>query len=144
MRRLPLKTLLGFLLLAACNAPSLAPVNITPDDLCAHCKMAISEKRYAAELLDHEGEAVKFDDLGCLSNYVKERQPNVAAWYAVDYETRAWLRADQALFVKSPSYHTPMGGGIVAFQDKAQAEKAMAATAGSLLSFDDLFSVSVR
>ena len=54
-----------------CQTRAFEPVAIVPEDMCSYCKMAISEKRYAAELIDSEGQAFKFDDIGCMVNFTK-------------------------------------------------------------------------
>jgi copper chaperone NosL len=54
--------------LAACGNAASEPVDLAEEDMCAFCKMAISERRYAAEFLNRDGDAFKFDDVGCLSN----------------------------------------------------------------------------
>ncbi len=133
--------LLGCVLLAAaCGQPEIAPVALNPEDMCSMCRMAISEKRYAAEFITKEGEATKFDDIGCLRDYIKTRgnRDQVAAYFVSDYESREWIDGSSALFVKSDEFATPMGGGIVAFVDKSKAESAATRNGGRLLSFANL------
>ncbi len=48
------------LLLAGCESKARGPVALEGDDACAFCRMVISERRYAAELIDHDGEVYKF------------------------------------------------------------------------------------
>lgn len=103
------------------------------------CRMAISEKRYAAEFITNDGEALKFDDIGCLRDYIKSKgnRDQVAAYFFNDYETANWIDGASAHFVKSEEFKTPMGGGIVAFENVLKAEKA-AALRGRMLSLGDL------
>ena len=79
----------------------------------------------------------KFDDIGCMVGHVAEEKgvDSVAAFFVVDFHTKRWLKADEAGFTISPNFHTPMGGGMVAFNDKAPAEAAAAANQGRLISF---------
>lgn len=116
------------LLLIGCGSTELHPVELLPDDMCAFCKMAISEKRFASELITQDGEALKFDDIGCLLRFRKERSyPElVAATFVVDFETHEWLRSEEAYFVKSKEFRTPMDGNWVAFRAKASAAAASA------------------
>lgn len=125
------------LLLAACQSASLTPVELVAEDMCASCKMAISEKQYAAEALTPEGDAYKFDDLGCLVDFIaaKKNKAPIAAYFVVDLESKQWLKAEDAHFVSSAKFRTPMGGGIVAFKDQAQAQEAATANGGKMLSF---------
>ena len=102
--------------------------------------MAISEKRFAAEFITADGEAVKFDDLGCLLNHRRERpiQYEIAAYFVVDFDSREWVKAEEAHYVRSPQFKTPMGAGIAAFKDRSRAEASAAELKGQLLRFAEL------
>ncbi len=142
LTRLSLALLFSAFCLTGCGKPNFEPVEIAAEDMCAFCKMAISEKRYAAELLNHDGDVFKFDDIGCLANYVAEKQvgDSVAAYYIVDFDSNQWLKAEEASIVASPNFSTPMGGGMAAFKDSSRAETAAAANQGGLLSFAEALS----
>jgi len=122
MRRRLRKILFLLILLSACASGEIQPVPFEASDMCSLCKMAISEKRFAAEIITENEEVLKFDDIGCLLRYRQkaENQPETAVFF-VDYETQNWIKADNAFFVKSGTIKTPMGSGIVAFADKAKA-----------------------
>jgi copper chaperone NosL len=140
--RLRSAVLLGALWLAGCGAPKFEPVEIAAEDMCAFCKMAISERQYAAEFLNRDGDVFKFDDIGCMANYVAEKQArdSVAAFYVVDFDSKRWLKAEEASFLASPNFHTPMGGGMVAYKDRSRAEAAAASNQGRLISFAEALS----
>jgi copper chaperone NosL len=131
--------LIGALSLTGCGAPKLEPVEIAAEDMCAFCKMAISEKQYAAEFLDRDGDAHKFDDIGCMANYIVEKKAgdSIAAIYVMDFDSKHWLKAEEASLVASPNFHTPMGGGMVAFKDRSRAEATAAAKEGRQITFDE-------
>jgi len=131
--------LLSALWLEGCGKPKIEPVEIAAEDMCVFCKMAISEKQYAAEFLNQDGDAFKFDDIGCMAGYVAEKKvrDSVAAFYVVDFHSKRWLKSEEGVFVFSLNFHTPMGGGMVAFKDRSQAEAAAAANQGRLISFAD-------
>ena len=144
LRRLPLAALLLLALApahAGCQRGAAGPVEITPEDACAFCRMAISEKRYAAELIDEDGEAHKFDDITCLGRYLREKlgAKQVAARFVVDYDARRWLKAEDAYYVRSSELKTPMSGGVVAFGGEAQARAAASDHHGQLLRFAGVF-----
>src|ERR1700687_4734059 len=103
--------------LASCQRSMNGPVAIAPDDMCAYCKMAISEKRYAAELIDSEGQAFKFDDIGCMVNFIKAKKntTKIVAHFVMDFDERQWIKADDAYYVRSSEITAPMNGGIIAF-----------------------------
>lgn len=129
-----------FVFIVACQGADLKPVNIMTEDMCAFCKMAISETRYAAEFIDADGMPFKFDDLGCLRHYLqaRQKQQDIAAYFAVNVETHEWMPAEQAYYVRSSAFKTPMAGGIAAFKDRSKAEAAVAKNQGDLLRFADL------
>lgn len=132
----------AILLLAACQSAALKPVELLPEDMCAFCKMALSEKKYAAEFITRDGDAFKFDDLGCMVDYIagKKNRDQIAAFFVADFESKEWLNAETAHFVSSAKFQTPMSGGIVAFSDRSKAEAAAAASGGRLLSFAEVIS----
>lgn len=106
----------------ACSG-SYKPVDIESGDMCSFCRMAISEKRFAAEIIAADESVLKFDDIGCMLRYRSDDagKTKFAAVYVADSETKAWLRAEDAFFVRSTTVKTPMSSGIVAF---SSAEKA--------------------
>lgn len=126
---------------AGCGKVAIVPVAIAAEDMCDYCRMAISEKQYAAEVIDREANARKFDDIGCMLEYLNEQRDkqNIAAYFVVDFSSREWLKAEDAVFVRSPELKTPMAGGIVAFKDASRAELAAGAYRGSVLRFRELF-----
>lgn len=108
--------------------------------MCSFCKMAISEKRYAAEIVDREGNLFKFDDIGCMLRFARDHnlEGKAAAYFVVDFEQRNWLEGEQAYYVKSEAIHSPMAGGLAAFGDRAKAEEYAAKLGGKLLNFNDV------
>ena len=101
---------------------SFAPVDIEAGDMCSNCRMAISQKRYAAEIITTDETVLKFDDIGCMMRYQRTNGSiDAAAVYVADSETKQWLKAGDASFIRSTNVKTPMGSGIVAFSsdDKA-------------------------
>ncbi len=133
--------LLGFvIILAACGQVELTPVEVNPEDMCSMCRMAISEKQFAAEFITNDGDPFKFDDIGCLREYLKTRadRGKIGAYFVVDYETRKWIKAEEAYFVKSDQLTTPMGGNTVAFLDRVKADEARSKYQGQLLSWPEL------
>ena len=132
--------IVGVAVLANCQKRTVEPVAIASEDMCSYCRMAISEKQYAAELIDGDGQASKFDDIGCLINFIKKRSINVSAstFFVMDFDQRQWIKADNAYYVRSSELTTPMNGGIIAFKDQSKAQAAAGRYHGKLLRFEDL------
>ncbi|HVY54775.1 MAG TPA: nitrous oxide reductase accessory protein NosL [Thermodesulfobacteriota bacterium] len=88
------------------------------EDVCERCRMIISDKRFAAQFINQKGEAVKFDDVGCMADYMKE-QGNAGqkplAVYVADFSTGEWLDAEKAYYLRNPGLGSPMGYNIAAF-----------------------------
>jgi copper chaperone NosL len=103
--------------------------------------MAISEKRYAAEMTDGEGNVIKFDNIDCMVRYAAANglRANAVAWFVMDSDGREWLDAGQAFLVKSASIPGPMGSGILAVRDSAVAENMARRLSGRVLRFEDLW-----
>lgn len=134
------ETILFLLLfITSCGAPEIRPVDIAAEDVCTHCKMAISEKQFASEFITTDGDAVKFDDIGCMQDYLKEKPDSkIAAHFFAEYDTKQWLKGNTASFVKSKEITSPMGGGIIAFSNETKAKTAAAEFSGQVLTFTEL------
>ncbi len=106
------------LLLTGCGTKEIKAVDIYPEDMCASCRMAVSDERFACEVVTDGGEALKFDDIGCLEQYLMTKPGNVTVvgTFYKDYATRNWVAAATATVVKTDVI-TPMGSGKVAFAD---------------------------
>lgn len=133
--------LLCLLAVGACQTGPPRPVDIEPSDMCALCRMAITDRRFAAEIIDTEGSIAKFDDMGCLVQYARERKlkERVAACFVMDYENRNWLPARQSHYVISAEIHSPMASGLAAFGERSRAEGIAGRFHGRILLYDDLW-----
>ncbi len=130
---------LFFIVLTACRTAEIKPVDIGAEDVCTHCKMAISEKQFAAEFITPDGDALKFDDIGCMQDYLKEKpDTKIAAHFFMEYDTKQWIKGSSARFVKSKEITSPMSGGIIAFGNETKAKTAAAEFSGQLLNFTEL------
>jgi copper chaperone NosL len=102
---------------SGCSSSEIKPVDIYPEDMCSHCRMAISDQAFASEIITEAGEVFKFDDLGCVERF-KEKSADlkIAATFVKDYETKNWLPYERSVIVQT-SIRTPMGSGKVALAD---------------------------
>jgi copper chaperone NosL len=141
LKRTHLVLLVCSVFLAACQQPPARPVDIrTEMDKCSNCKMGIADARYAAELVDKNGTMRKFDEVGCLVSYIKTKAPqrDYRAAFAMDYDSKEWLKGENAYFVKSEAIKTPMNAGVVAFKEKARAEAIAGQFKGQVMTFEEL------
>ncbi len=114
------------------------PQAIEAHDACASCKMAISQPRYAAQAVDKEGNAYKFDDIGCMLRYLREHQLPRARIYVMDYLAQQWLEAESAIFIRSEAIESPMASGLAAFRDQPSARQFLKNRSGQVFVFAEL------
>jgi copper chaperone NosL len=137
--------LLAALLILALSACGGTQDNETPpdirygEDVCDRCLMIINEARYAAAYVTPKGDVRRFDDIGGMVAYLNEAGEETAILWVHDYETEAWLKADEAVYVESASQATPMGFGIIAFAEQSRAEAWSAEQGGGLRSYSEVF-----
>ncbi|RMG64382.1 MAG: hypothetical protein D6715_09805 [Calditrichaeota bacterium] len=135
---------LGFgLVVSGCGKQS--SVNKPPEiafgmDACDECRMIINEARFAAAFRDKEGKAYRFDDIGCMLQYLKKHPVEPAGLWVKDYRTEAWLPFVGAWFVESKELPTPMAYGIVALADSTEASKIASQFHGRQLNSRQLLS----
>ncbi len=77
---------------------------------CAHCRMAIGDPRYAAQLIADDGTVANFDDVGCLLRYLDEHHPRVHKLWFHHPTADRWLGPDEVRFETGAT--TPMGWGL--------------------------------
>ncbi|MEW6139892.1 MAG: nitrous oxide reductase accessory protein NosL [Thermodesulfobacteriota bacterium] len=133
--------------LAACGGGGEAvPVDIHPEeDVCQTCRMLITDQRFAAECVMKKGRAKKFDDPICMIRYfdmaktlgIAQRE-DVRAYFVKDYDTKEWMDAQKAHFVKA-NVVTVMGYGVVSFKSKDRASQFANEYNGTILRFDDMW-----
>jgi copper chaperone NosL len=136
----------GFVLWAALRGLGCAPSPPGPasldtrNDTCAHCRMAVSDARFAAQIVAPGEEPKFFDDIGCLREYLKATTPPPGSLvFVASYLTRAWLPAGDAVYLKNDSIQTPMGFHLVAFEDAARRDADPAAQGGERLGATAVF-----
>ena len=103
-------------LLAACSGePKTGPVEVKWDrDTCVRCSMALSDKRFAAQVRGGaKHQAFKFDDFGCAVFWLKDKpwagDPATEIW-VMDMRSAQWIDARKAYYV--PNKMTPMAYGF--------------------------------
>lgn len=111
-------------------------------EACAHCRMTIMDKRFAAEILTGKGKAIKFDDFGCLLKYVKDEHFDdpEAIIFVADYNDTGgkFLDAHSAIYLHSEQLKSPMGGNYAASSTMTSATKLNVTLGGKLLNWDNL------
>ena len=130
--------------LAGCKAGAPEPAALdTRNEACASCRMAVSEARFAAQLVA-PGELPRFfDDVGCLASFLKAgRAPAQATAFVADHATLAWVSADAALYTRVAGLATPMGSHVIAHANAASRDQDPAARGGTPVAAAELFGPS--
>lgn len=117
------------------------------EDVCDHCNMIISDKRFAAativEVSEGQTDSRIFDDIGSMFLYHDEHpELEVLARYVHDYETKEWLDAEDAYFVHSEDVHSPMNHGVIACETREQAERLAKEFDGEVVTYDGLVALA--
>ncbi len=107
-------------------------------DPCDNCFMIINEKKFAASIWLENGEAKRFDDIGCMIDFINKNKSNVKTYWVYDYITKEPMLTNNAFFIDSDSLITPMGFGIVAFKSEAEASKFAEEYKTKIISFNEL------
>jgi copper chaperone NosL len=127
---------------AACGSTALQPATLDPaNEQCRQCRMVISDQRFASQVVAPYEEPRFFDDLGCLATYLRGA-PSLARGaiiFVADHRTRAWVRADQAVFTRVETLSAPMGSHIVAHASDSSRDADVDAADGAAMEMRDVF-----
>jgi copper chaperone NosL len=128
-------------LAAACGGGAPEPAALdTRNEQCASCRMAVSDAHFSSQLVA-PGELPRFfDDLGCLADYLKAgKAPAGAMAFVADHRTKAWIRADRAVYTRVAGLATPMGSHVIAHEDAASRAADADARTGTPVAAAELF-----
>jgi copper chaperone NosL len=119
---------------AACGGGRPAPATLDArNDLCASCRMAVSDPTFAAQIAAPGEEPLFFDDIGCLATYLRQRPAisREAVAYVTDHRTGEWVAASAALFTRVDALSTPMGSHLLAHASAASRDQDGSARGGT-------------
>jgi copper chaperone NosL len=100
------------ILVSACTAGRESPRDPSWNhDLCSHCRMAISEPRFAAQLIGPGGRVRYYDDLGCaLADQDEHPELKAGVLYVHPEGGNLWEPAEKGSY--KDKRITPMGYGF--------------------------------
>ena len=130
----------SILLLAACSEQTYEPREINPaTDVCQMCNMSVTHVDYAAQVILKNGDIQVFDDIGCLMQYVLENgEEEIGAGFIREMDSSDWLNIEEATYVYSKDYWTPMNYGVLAFGSKEEAEQYISGQPGEIIPYEEL------
>lgn len=89
------------------------------EDQCHFCKMSIVDEKFASEVITSKGKIYKYDDVHCMVKHVHalEHESTKLAFILVNnFENPSdFLNVNEAIFLTSDSFSSPMGGNTAAF-----------------------------
>jgi copper chaperone NosL len=119
--------LFAFSLFSCSSGPE--PLNYGRDE-CQHCRMTLMDEKFGAEVINKNGKAYKFDDVGCLLQFVKAgnvKEEAMSEIYVVDFgKTKELLPLEKAQFLFGEGIKAPMGSKIAAFDKDRNISQEMA------------------
>jgi copper chaperone NosL len=106
--------------------------------------MAVSEARFAAQIVARGEEARFFDDIGCLRDFLRAEKPAAGAMaYVADHRTGEWVHAARAVYTRVPGLATPMGSHVVAHADAASRDADARVRGGVPLTAAEVFAATL-
>lgn len=144
--RMALPLMLSSLLLFSCSTEP-EPIKYG-SDLCALCKMVVSDERYGAELVTSKGKKYKYDSAECLVHYLNAEaldDQEISGIYVTDYKRpQTLIDAKTAFFLISESLPSPMGENLTSFSSRVDAKELQAEHPGSIFDWKQLRSTITR
>lgn len=139
--------LITFLLIAGCN-PKPEKIYFGKDN-CAECKMTIMDQRFGGELVTKKGKVYKFDDAYCMAVFLERRGVELTDIHQtlfIDHnDDKEFVKVEQAEFVVSSQFKSPMGGNAAAFKSLFDAKKKSAEMAGSkITNWATLYNILIK
>lgn len=112
------------LLSCGSSGPRALKVN---EDMCAYCKMTVTEPQFATQFTTLQGRHYLFDDIACMLAYQKDN-PDLKfdKFYVSDVcDASVFTDVESAILLHSDDFRSPMGGNIGGFanQDSATVYK---------------------
>lgn len=108
--------LFAFSFASACKQKGPEAIKLNKDE-CDHCKMTLTDARFAAELITPKSRVYKFDDIACLIGYIQENktEEQTTLWISDYQDPTQFVKLQDAYLVSSSEIHSPMGGQTIAF-----------------------------
>jgi copper chaperone NosL len=104
--------------------------------------MTLADRRFGAEIITTRGRALAFDDAGCAAEHLAAEETPVAevsSVWVIDFDhPDSLIAARSAVFVRSSTFHTPMGSGVVATQDSVAAISLARLVDGEVMAWSDV------
>jgi len=126
--------------IASCSTKP-EPFAIGKDD-CYVCKMGVADLKFGGELITKKGKVYKFDDMGCMMNFLKSgslEENDIDKKLVMNYDQpNEFIDVQLASFLASPVLKSPMKSNIAGFNSKEAAEKIKNGNEGEIVNWEEL------
>ncbi len=128
------------LVLAACE-PGPQDIRIGEQE-CDHCRMMISDERFASQLVTEKGRQYAFDAIECMAAFVdggEGQSIDIHSLWVPDFERPGeWLVAEEAYYLQSDELRSPMALNFSAYETEDKAEQQQNRFSGSVMDWHEL------
>lgn len=126
------------LLLISCQTEGPQPLVINKES-CSYCKMMIADPRFATQIITVKGRCYKFDDAGCMKHFLADNSEfAVKQAYFADYmPPHNFISKENALFIQSQNFQSPMNGNLAAFSEERSLETVKIKFQAKTISWDE-------
>ncbi len=114
-------------------------LTVTKDDKCPVCGMFLYKYPRWATRIEYKDKNVSFDGVKDLMKYYFEHPKNIKDILVQEYYTQETIDGTKAYYVLGSDVYGPMGKELIAFKDKASAERFyLDHKAKKILKFDEI------
>ncbi len=109
-------------------------------DVCSHCRMVLSDKKFGVVLQNEHGKLITLDAIECLPPYQQENpQAKIQHIWLVPFDKPGTLISkSEVQLAYSTTLKSPMGESLAAFSSKAAADSFISKNGGKILQWQDL------
>lgn len=132
----------GIIALAVITLFAVTGCNPGPRDIdlgheeCAHCKMTVSDARFAAELVTKKGRIHVYDAVECMAAAVNDKdvpEEEVSSIWVMAYDRPGtMIDAAKAWYLRHEEVKSPMGMNLAAYENEAEYAAAAQRNDGKL------------
>src|SRR6056297_1715657 len=106
-------------LFTACISKEPQEVRLHTDE-CEYCKMVISDRQFASQIVSDKGKGYKFDSVECMAAFAIQQKDMTeqSAFYVADYQNPdEWIPLEKAEIYQSEEVRSPMGLSFFAVKE---------------------------
>ena len=131
------------LVLVACE-PGPQEIRISEQE-CDHCRMMISDERFASQMVTRQGRQYAFDAIECMAAFVdgaEGRQHDIHSLWVPDFkDSEGWIPAEEARYLQSENLRSPMALNFTAYKTEEDAIQQESVVSGTVMDWNELRSI---